>query len=130
MASCLNCQKEINQGRNCTGKYCDNKCQADYQAKQKLAEVEQGTANAKWVKRYLIEKHGNVCMAPECAWDFTKVQVNVEIEQVDGNSANNTLENCILLCPNCHSLTPTYKNRNKGNGRAARRQRYAEEKSY
>jgi predicted HNH restriction endonuclease len=130
MANCLNCNHELNQGRNCTAKYCHNQCQSDHRAKLKLAEVEQGTANAKWVKRYLIEKHGNVCMSSDCAWDFTKVQVNVEIEHVDGNSENNTLENCILLCPNCHSLTPTYKNRNMGKGRASRRQRYAEGKSY
>ena len=69
-------------------------------------------------------------MNPNCAWDFNKVSINVELEHIDGNSSNNTLENCILLCPNCHSLTHTYKNRNKGNGRAYRRQRYKEGKSY
>ena len=30
---------------------------------------------------------------------------------------NNKLENLRLLCPNCHAQTPTYKAKNKGNGR-------------
>ena len=26
----------------------------------------------------------------------------------------------IVICPNCHGITPTWKGRNKGNGRATR----------
>jgi hypothetical protein len=29
-----------------------------------------------------------------------------------------------LICPNCHSLTSTFMNLNKGNGRRIRRERY------
>jgi len=29
-----------------------------------------------------------------------------------------------LLCPNCHAQTPTYKSKNRGNGRAYRRERW------
>jgi hypothetical protein len=34
------------------------------------------------------------------------------------------------VCPNCDSQHPTFKSRNRGNGRAWRRQRYADGKSY
>lgn len=34
---------------------------------------------------------------------------------------NNKEENLLLLCPNCHSLTSTYKGANKGNGRPGRK---------
>jgi 5-methylcytosine-specific restriction endonuclease McrA len=94
------------------------------------AVVRGEAANSNQVKRYLLRIHGNVCMSGSCAWDFNKLSVNVELEHKDGNSDNNALENCLLLCPNCHSLTPTYKNRNRGNGRYIRRQRYAEGKSF
>lgn len=47
-----------------------------------------------------------------------------------GRSDNNILENLRLVCPNCHALTPTYKGKNAGNGRAKRRQRYIDGKSY
>ena len=39
---------------------------------------------------------------------------------IDGHSENNSLPNLKLLCPNCHSLTPTYGFLNKGNGRKKR----------
>ena len=43
---------------------------------------------------------------------------------------NHVEENLCLLCPNCHSQTLTYKGKNRGNGRYARRKRYKEGKSY
>ncbi|MBT7930179.1 HNH endonuclease [Candidatus Peregrinibacteria bacterium] len=48
-------------------------------------------------------------------------EIVLEIDHIDGNSDNNSLDNLRLLCPNCHSQTKTYKNRNKGNGRQQRR---------
>jgi len=38
-----------------------------------------------------------------------------------GNYQNNKEENLILSCPNCHSLTSTYKGANKNFGREDRR---------
>lgn len=93
-------------------------------------DVLAGRASARRVKRYLISQHGQRCMDPACAWDFECRLVNVELDHVDGDSSNNALDNVRLLCPNCHSLTPTYKNRNAGQGRAYRRERYAAGKSY
>ena len=69
----------------------------------------------------------------ECGWGeknkFSNT-VPIELEHIDGNSENNQLDNLKLLCPNCHSLTPTYKGLNKGNGRHIRQQRYKDGKSY
>ena len=42
---------------------------------------------------------------------------------------NNIISNLRLVCPNCDSQLPTYKNRNKGNGRHSRRVRYSKGKS-
>jgi hypothetical protein len=44
--------------------------------------------------------------------------IPLELEHRDGNSANNSLENLELLCPNCHALTPTYRGKNKNRKRA------------
>jgi predicted HNH restriction endonuclease len=93
--------------------------------------IESGNSNGKQIKRYLIEKHGDKCM--ECGWDKknpTTGKCPIELEHVDGNSENNSLDNLKLLCPNCHALTPTYKALNKGNGRHTRMKRYREGKSY
>ncbi len=42
---------------------------------------------------------------------------DLEIDHIDGNSDNNSEENLRLVCPNCHSLTSTYRGTNRGNGR-------------
>jgi len=39
--------------------------------------------------------------------------IPLELEHIDGNSSNNKLDNLTLLCPNCHSLTPTFRGKNK-----------------
>lgn len=39
--------------------------------------------------------------------------IPLELDHIDGDHYNNTLENLKILCPNCHSKTPTYRGRNK-----------------
>ena len=40
----------------------------------------------------------------------------LEIDHIDGNHQNNEFSNLQVLCPNCHALTPKYRNwHNKGN---------------
>ena len=36
----------------------------------------------------------------------------LEYEHIDGNNKNNRRENVIMLCPNCHSQTKTFRGRN------------------
>ena len=39
--------------------------------------------------------------------------IPLELDHIDGNHQNNALDNLRLLCPNCHSLTPTFRGKNK-----------------
>jgi len=39
--------------------------------------------------------------------------IPLELDHIDGNSQNNSLENLRLLCPNCHAFTSTYRGKNK-----------------
>ena len=75
------------------------------------------------IKRYLFEKYNNSCCI--CKWNkvnpYTGL-IPLEVEHIDGNFENNSEENLILLCPNCHSLTSTYKGANINKGRKARKQ--------
>jgi predicted nucleic acid-binding Zn ribbon protein len=126
--NCLVCKEElIKKGKN---KYCSTKCQMIYQSWGQDAIVEAGEGSAGQVRKYLLRKFGHICQEPTCAWDFEKKPVTVEMDHKDGNAENNSLENCRLLCRNCHSLTPTYGGKNRGKGRFARRERYKQGKSF
>lgn len=57
-------------------------------------------------------------------------KLTLEVDHIDGHHENNTPSNVRLLCPTCHMATETYGGANRGNGRAYRRIRYAEGKSY
>lgn len=35
--------------------------------------------------------------------------LSLELEHINGNSFDNRIENLIILCPNCHAQTPTYR---------------------
>jgi len=129
---CKNCNKEISNYRG-KRKYCVGNCRGEFEKKQKFELIKNGniSLDSSWYKRYLIEKHGEKCM--ECGWcERSKYsnRIPIELEHVDGDSENNDLKNLKLLCPNCHSLTPTYKALNKGNGRHKRMERYKQGKSY
>jgi len=39
--------------------------------------------------------------------------IPIELDHIDGDHFNNTLENLKILCPNCHAKTPTYRGKNK-----------------
>lgn len=116
---CLNCGSLI-PNRNI---YCDNKCEADYFIKQtfklllesKFDEIGNKATIDRVTKKYLISLFGEKCS--RCGWDEINPWTNkipIELNHKDGNPENHNLNNCELLCPNCHSLTEFTKSRGKG----------------
>ncbi len=45
----------------------------------------------------------------------------LEVDHVDGNPDNHLPTNLRLLCPNCHSQTPTFRKKNKDGPKSDRR---------
>lgn len=122
---CYNCGKELSR----KGKYCSSKCQQDFQHKEYVQRWKDGKEDgmcgkysiSKHIRNYLIDKHGNKCS--QCGWGEINVftgKVPLEVHHKDGDYTNNDEENLELLCPNCHSLTATYKASNIGSGRKDR----------
>ncbi len=75
------------------------------------------------IRKYLGHKYDNKCCL--CGWNKINPHTGIsplEIEHIDGNYLNNREENLMLICPNCHSLTPTYKGANRENDRKDRKQ--------
>jgi len=124
---CLNCGKPTNNP-----KFCSVICSGTYIRKelieQWLAGEIDGTSksgHASYVKFFLLDKYKSKCSI--CGWGkmnpHTKT-IPLEVEHIDGNAYNNKPENVTLICPNCHSLTKTFRGANVGNGRRTYLKKY------
>ena len=63
-------------------------------------------------KKYLIHTLGNTCSICGTS-EWINNPVPLVCDHVDGNTANNNIENFRLVCCNCDALLPTYKSKNK-----------------
>jgi hypothetical protein len=127
--NCLSCDKEYITSEVKAGKFCNRKCQTDYQYKESINNWDTITPGRRAIKKFLAETFGKKCSICSIS-SWNEKEIVLELEHKDGNSQNNSKDNLCLICPNCHSQTTTYKAKNKGNGRYIRRKRYAEGRSY
>ena len=126
--SCFFCGKPI-PARN---KYCNAACQNSQQAQEKVLDFLEGKYDGKnmqfktggWIKEYLLNYYDRKCVSCGTGEVWNGQPLVLEVEHIDGNHENNTIGNLTILCRNCHSQTATYGNKNKGNGRAWRRDKY------
>lgn len=129
--NCYYCGQSMRAKRG--QKFCSQSCanESKTQERRQLILKDDNSLTSNAYKKFLIEEHGEKCM--ECGWDKINPITNkcpIELEHIDGDHTNNHLNNLKLLCPNCHSLTPTYKGLNRGNGRHERMKRYRDGKSF
>lgn len=130
--------------RRCTGcdkiltvrhkiKYCSNRCQGTEKHNKSVQDWKDGIKNgsvgistriiSSSLRRYLFEKYDSKCSI--CGWSKKHSitgKVPLEVDHIDGNAENNLEANLRLICPNCHALTPHFRNLNKGNGRMWRKE--------
>ena len=125
--NCLYCNNPL---KSSNGKYCSNNCQQNYQYELYIDNWKKGICTglkgkyqiSNHIRRYLFEKYHSKCA--RCGWSLKNPytgEIPLEIEHIDGNYKNNLESNLILLCPNCHALTATYKGANVGKGRKERK---------
>ena len=129
--TCLNCGTTHPRKKNTLGMYCSNSCQQENALRKKSAIWLSGKLKCsnRALRRIITLMRGYKCEICGIS-EWNSAPISLEIDHINGDSSNNSPENVCLICPNCHSQTPTYKSRNKGNGRHSRRVRYAEGKSY
>jgi hypothetical protein len=122
---CLECGK----GFFCGHKeqiYCCQNCAVIGKYNKRINHIEQNStflynnkkdiSSTRFVRRYLIDKHGNNCvLCGQSADNWHNKPLTLIVDHIDGHSNNWCVDNIRLVCPNCDSQLPTFKARNKGN---------------
>jgi len=116
MNKCINCQVEY-YCKSKTSVCCSPHCRVEFKYKKYIELWMTGKVDGKtkagniigYIRRHLFEINQNTCSI--CKWSkmnpYSKKYPH-QIDHIDGDTTNNSIKNLRLLCPNCHSLTPTY----------------------
>lgn len=119
---CLTCNTNISAYK-AKVKYCSNKCQTEFQYISFIKKWKSGEEVgwkgetrqlSNYIRKYMLEKYQYKCH--KCSWDRRHPADNrplVEINHIDGNAENCVESNLEVLCPNCHSMTPNFRARNR-----------------
>lgn len=124
MKVCLSCNAQLKKNNM----YCSNTCQQTFQKDQYIKKWLNGEVSgnhknslhslSKYVRNWMFDTMGTQCSV--CGRD-DKHPIDgrhlTEIDHIDGDASNSKLDNLRILCPNCHSKTSTFKNRNKKSAR-------------
>lgn len=107
--------------------YCDNVCKGKFERSvyisswlrgEKKGWISATRALSNHIRKWIKETRGSSC--EECGWNEvhpTDGKSLTEIDHIDGNAENCNVNNLKILCPNCHSMTPTFRARNKNSKR-------------
>lgn len=112
---CVECKSQPASARSV---FCGVACRSAYRCKG-------GPVSHEVARAHLIIVNGAKCQ--RCGWDKINPKTGkcpVVLNHIDGNSQNMAWDNLEIICPNCDSLTPTYKSLNRGKGRRSRMLRY------
>ena len=82
--------------------------------KERLLKADYNTLGEETLRKRIIIEQDEKCNKCKLS-EWLGEKLIFEIEHIDGNHSNNERKNLEALCPNCHSLTPTWRGRNKNN---------------
>lgn len=77
--------------------------------------VKGSTVQSFKLKKRLYEVNLKKPRCELCGWAKVSVdgRIPLELDHINGDHSDNRIDNLRILCPNCHSLQPTHRGRNK-----------------
>lgn len=103
-----------------TGKGWNEGWRSEYKRGQRIHDLEEVLVKGSRVQSYGLKRRlflaGKKTPKCEmCGWCETSLdgRIPVELDHINGDRYDNRIENLRILCPNCHSLQPTHRGRNK-----------------
>jgi hypothetical protein len=112
---------------------CENACQRAFEWSRRSQSIESAgqivNGSIRAARRFVLEKQGWSCaLCATTQWQGKPMPL--VLDHINGDASDWRVSNLRYICPNCDAQLPTFKSRNRGKGRAVRRQRYAMGLSY
>ena len=119
-AECLNCGNTFVVYQGSKGKFCCNKCQKEFEHKEKYQKVIDGddsimrpNYSPRNFKEDIVSEQGGKCAICGCEQTHNGKPLVFILDHIDGHAANNKRDNLRCICPNCDSQLGTYKSKNR-----------------
>ena len=104
--SCPICGKILNRQN---GRVCSSSCDTIYRWIDKYVRKELKIESS---RNFYIYLFGYKC--ERCGLsDWKNKPITLQLHHIDGDRKNNDLNNLEILCPNCHSQTDNFGNKNR-----------------